>query len=114
MATAVGGASPALCLSTSTVDFGNQPVGTSSAPQPVTVTNGGSLALTITGVSLSGANPGDFSQTNNCITTLAPFAIGEFELFEQRFKCRRSILVGGGFLRQKRECGNAEKGGNKE
>ena len=41
MVTAIGGSSPALSLSTSTVAFGNQTVGTPTAPSLVTVTNGG-------------------------------------------------------------------------
>ncbi|MGB7218885.1 MAG: LamG-like jellyroll fold domain-containing protein, partial [Vicinamibacterales bacterium] len=73
MATGVaGGSSPALVLSASSVAFGGQSVGTSSAPQPVTVTNGGSQALNITSVTISGAQASDFSQTNNCVGSIAP------------------------------------------
>jgi hypothetical protein len=49
-------------------------VGSSSAPQPVVVTNTGSAALTITSILINGANPADFSQTNNCPASLAPNA----------------------------------------
>ena len=53
-------------LSTSSLTFGSQNVGTSSAPQQVTVTNSGTTALTFSDVSASG----DFSATNTC--TKAP------------------------------------------
>jgi hypothetical protein len=48
--------------------FGRVAVNTASAPQSVTVTNGGSAALSITGITLTGANPGAYSQTNTCGT----------------------------------------------
>jgi hypothetical protein len=53
-------------LSTSSLTFGPQNVGTSSAPQDVTVTNSGTTPLTFSGVSASG----DFSETDTC--TRAP------------------------------------------
>lgn len=46
-------------------------VGTSSAPQPITVTNTGNATLTITKINLASGNTGDFSQTNTCGKTLA-------------------------------------------
>lgn len=51
---------PGINLSPATLTFGNQPVGTTSGSQSVTVTNPGSAALQITGVSISGTNAGDF------------------------------------------------------
>jgi sugar lactone lactonase YvrE len=52
--------------------FGNQTVGTTSAPKVVTVTNTTATAITITTITLDlGLNPGDFAQTNNCPVTLA-------------------------------------------
>jgi chitodextrinase len=74
MATAVGGASPALSLSSLTADFGNQPVGTPSTPRTITVTNGGTVTLNITSIAISGAQASDFAQSNNCIGSVAPFA----------------------------------------
>ena len=51
--------------------FGNQTVGTTSAPQAVTVVNTTDTAITITTIILDlGLNPGDFAQTNNCPTTI--------------------------------------------
>ncbi|HVB07824.1 MAG TPA: choice-of-anchor D domain-containing protein [Candidatus Acidoferrales bacterium] len=43
-----------------------------SAPQNVTLKNTGASPLTISSISFTGANPGDFMQTNNC--PLAPAA----------------------------------------
>ena len=51
--------------------FGDQLVGSNSAVQVVTVSNSGPGALVVAGVSFVGLNGTDFSQTNNCETTLA-------------------------------------------
>lgn len=56
-----------LGFSSSNLTFANQVAGTTSATQPVTITNLGSSALNITGVVPSAG----FSQTNNCGTSLA-------------------------------------------
>lgn len=49
-----------------TWNFGNRVVGHPSLPEPFTLTNVGAAALNFTGFSVSGSDPGDFSQTNNC------------------------------------------------
>lgn len=54
-------------LSSSSLTFGNQTVGTSSTAQSVTLTNGQTIALNVTSIAASG----DFTQTNNCGTQLA-------------------------------------------
>jgi len=46
-------------------------VGTPSAPQTVTLTNTGTAILNITSLTITGANAGDFSQTNTCPSSLA-------------------------------------------
>lgn len=56
----------------SSLSFGNRSVGSTSTAQTVTVTNTGSAILDVTGISLTGANPGDFSQTNTCNAFVAP------------------------------------------
>jgi hypothetical protein len=61
-------------LSKTAVTFANQLVGTTSATQKITLTNNGYLTLTITGVALTGSNATDFSQTNNCPSSLAVHA----------------------------------------
>jgi hypothetical protein len=60
-------------LSATVLTFGSQAVGTTSTPaQTVTLTNGGSSALTITSIQITGANPGDFAMpTNTCVSPLA-------------------------------------------
>ena len=58
-------------LSPSSLPFGNQGVGTSSGPQPLTLSNGGTTAVTGISVGVTGVNAADFGQTNNCGTTLA-------------------------------------------
>ena len=44
-----------------TVDFGSVIVGANTVARTFVVTNGGSVSLTVSSISLSGANPGDFS-----------------------------------------------------
>ncbi|HTN54072.1 MAG TPA: choice-of-anchor D domain-containing protein, partial [Anaeromyxobacter sp.] len=60
-----GGISPA------TLAFGNQQYLVQSTAKQVTVSNTGLGALSFT-VSIVGANPGDFAQTNTCAGTVAP------------------------------------------
>jgi len=62
---------PILTLSTNSLAFGTQARGTSST-QTVVVTNAGTAPLTLNRINLSGTNPGQFGQTNNCGATLAP------------------------------------------
>ena len=50
--------------------FGGQPVGTSSPPLSVTLTNHGFRALDISGIGFMGPNAGDFAQTNTCGATV--------------------------------------------
>jgi trimeric autotransporter adhesin len=53
------------------VAFGNQALNTTSAAQVLTVTNTGSVALPINSVTLGGADPGQFTKTNNCGSSVA-------------------------------------------
>jgi hypothetical protein len=53
-------------LSPAAINFGDQKVGTKSSPAPVKLTNLGKTALTINQIAFKGQDPGDFSQTNNC------------------------------------------------
>jgi hypothetical protein len=55
----------------STFNFGNQPVGTKSLPKKITLSNKGSVAVSISKISLIGANAADFAQTNTCGTSVA-------------------------------------------
>ncbi len=52
-------------VSTTSLTFASQAIGTASSAQSVTLTNSGSTALTISSVSISG----DFVETDNCVNT---------------------------------------------
>lgn len=57
-------------LNPSNLDFGNSPVGTAAPTQSFSVTNSGTATLFITAI----AATGDYSQTNNCTSSLLPGA----------------------------------------
>jgi len=61
------GVAPAVKLSTTSLTFATQLVSRSSTPQAVTLTNTGNASLTVSSITNSGA----FSQTNNCIPSVA-------------------------------------------
>jgi len=61
-----GTAQPALSLSASSLTFGNQTVGTQSAPQIVTITNKGTVAVSVSMIGVTG----NYSETNTCGTSL--------------------------------------------
>ena len=61
------GIAPQAVLSPTSLSFGDHYVGTTSSPQTVTLSNNGSVAIAISGISTSG----DFAQTNSCGSTLA-------------------------------------------
>jgi hypothetical protein len=61
-------------LSPSSLTFTSQAVGTTSAVQTITLMNTGNSALTLTSLALTGTNPGDFAQTNNCGASVAAAA----------------------------------------
>ena len=62
---------PAASLSPTSLAFGNQSIGTTSAPHTVTLSNSGNAAMTLTSLALTGANASDFVQNNNCGASLA-------------------------------------------
>jgi len=58
---------PSIALSTSSLDFGAQPVGTPSVPLVLTITNSGNGDLTLGGVAIAGTSASVFSLAgNNC------------------------------------------------
>ncbi|HET8666755.1 MAG TPA: choice-of-anchor D domain-containing protein, partial [Terriglobales bacterium] len=57
-------------LSSTSLLFGNQVVGTNSASQAITLANVGTTTLTINSILIGGANPADFIQSSNCGGTL--------------------------------------------
>jgi hypothetical protein len=66
-----GVATPGVSLTPTSLGFNAQVIGTVSAAQSVTLTNTGGGTLTIASIALAGVNAGEFSQTNNCGTSLA-------------------------------------------
>src|SRR5207247_815014 len=65
------GVAPGATLSPTSLTFASQNVGTTSAPQAATLSNSGSAPLSISSIAISGADSGDFAQTNNCSSSLA-------------------------------------------
>ena len=66
------GGTPSASLSPSSLAFGNVSVGSTSPPRPITLSNAGSALLNINSITLTGSNPTDFGQTNNCGTSVLP------------------------------------------
>jgi cardiolipin synthase A/B len=64
---------PQATLGTAT-PFPGTPIGTTSAPQTITLTNGGASPLAISSVTFTGKGRAAFAQTNTCGTSLAPGA----------------------------------------
>lgn len=64
-------ATPTATLSRSSLVFPSQPVGTTSPAETVTFTNSSGSALSISGISITSADSGNFGQTNNCGSSLA-------------------------------------------
>ncbi|MGA8143591.1 MAG: FG-GAP-like repeat-containing protein [Candidatus Acidiferrales bacterium] len=71
---------PAATLSTLTLMFASQGVGMQSAEQLATLTNTGSATLTIASIAITGANPTEFAESNNCTATMAPDATCTFHV----------------------------------
>jgi len=57
---------PSAATSASSLTFSSENQGTTSPVQGVMLTNSGNAALSITTISVGGANQGDFRQTNSC------------------------------------------------
>jgi hypothetical protein len=62
---------PGVSLSSSSLSFGSESVGASSTAQTVTLSNTGSAALSITSIGITGVDSSDFTQTNNCGSSVA-------------------------------------------
>jgi hypothetical protein len=61
-------------LSTTTLNLGNQTVGTKGSPQNLTVTNAGTADLTFSSITITGANASEYTQTNTCTGSISPLA----------------------------------------
>ena len=68
--TATGLAS-AVKFAPTSLTFGDQPLSTASSSQAITLTNNGQEPLAFSSLTIAGANPSEFSQTNTCVSPLA-------------------------------------------
>jgi hypothetical protein len=66
------GSVPKASISPTSLTFASQIVGTTSTAQLVTLRNTGGGSLSISSIAITGTNSGDFSQTNNCGSQVAP------------------------------------------
>ncbi|MGD0646461.1 MAG: choice-of-anchor D domain-containing protein [Acidobacteriaceae bacterium] len=64
-------AAPTATLSPGTLSFGSVTSGVTSSAQTLTLSNTGNAALTVSGITIGGANPSDFAETNTCGESLA-------------------------------------------
>jgi len=62
----LSGIGTAIVFSPEGVNFGDQKVGTKSAAVAITMTNIGQVAASIKAIKITGADPKDFKETNNC------------------------------------------------
>jgi hypothetical protein len=66
------GTSATVSLSPSSLSFTNQPISVTSSAQIVTLTNGGSTALSISSLTITGTNAADFAEVaNTCGSSVA-------------------------------------------
>lgn len=63
---AAAGGSPTASFDNLSLTFPSQNLNTTSTGQTITLTNTGTAVLSITSIGLSGTNPGDYFQSNNC------------------------------------------------
>ena len=79
--TAIVGTAANATVSPTPLTFGSVLVNTTSLAQTVTVSNAaGAGTLAISGISITGANAGDFAQTTTCTSAL----VGRCELYDYR------------------------------
>ncbi len=65
------GVAPAASVSAANVTFANQNSGVTSTGQTVTVTNSGTGPLSVSAISITGANAADFAEGDNCVPSVA-------------------------------------------
>ncbi len=64
--TGVPAAAPGVTLNPTALTFASQGLGSTSPAQNINLTNSGESNLTISGITVTGANPANYAQTNNC------------------------------------------------
>jgi hypothetical protein len=70
-AVALATSNPALTVSPASLNFADTMQSQSATAQSVTLTNPGAAAVSLSGISLMGANAGDYSMSSNCPNSLA-------------------------------------------
>jgi hypothetical protein len=65
------GSSPVISPSVAFLNFPQQAVGVASSPQAITLTNGGTISVNLSGITFAGASMASFGQTNTCGASLA-------------------------------------------
>ena len=65
------GTATALEITPTSLNFGNQPKGTASLPNTITLTNQSHATVNFTSISIAGTDPGDFSLTDTCGASVA-------------------------------------------
>lgn len=93
LGTGIGTNPPNVSLSPTSLTFPDQAVGITSSPMKITVTNTGDLTLTFSGVVFEGADPGDFSQTNDCTSVGGGFTCTINVTFTPRAEGARSATL---------------------
>src|SRR5207249_4592977 len=69
------GTTPAATLSPTSLSFGDRQISSLNSTHDTTSTDSGAAPLNISSISLTGANTGDFNQTNNCPLSLSTLAV---------------------------------------
>lgn len=69
-----------ISLSPASLNFGNQAVGTRSAPQTITLTNNGGVSVSVTGIAITGTGAASFSQTTTCGGTVPALSSCSFSV----------------------------------
>jgi hypothetical protein len=91
----LSGQGTVMSVTPSSLNFGTVSVGSSSAPQTVSITNTGSSSVSITKISLSGSDPGDFIlDSNTCGSSLGAGASCSITIsFEPRASGSRTATL---------------------
>jgi hypothetical protein len=89
---------PSVSFSSANVNFGSQPVGMpNNAQLPVAIMNTGDAPLSISSISITGANSGDFSAVNPAPCLASPISSGSSCAFEMQFAAS-VVGIEGAFL----------------
>lgn len=79
------GTGPGVIWSTTTLSFPSQPIGVTSSPLSVKLSNSGDQPLNIAAIAIVGSNLGDFTQTNTCGTLPVAISPGSSCAFNVSF-----------------------------